>query len=125
MCAHCMSLLHACSSKGSNKPLSRFWGYYSAACSFLAFLAAIAFVTRVDGQHWHLASLFARVMTYILYTVCIPIWLVWLCFQLRARSDDVAFASIKEVRTSTSPNSGQAVEMQSAGQAADTGAGIV
>ena len=82
-------------------------------------------MTRVDGQHWHLASLFARVMTYILYTVCIPIWLVWLCFQLRARSDDVAFASIKEVRTSTSPNSGQAVEMQSAGQAADTGAGIV
>ena len=61
----------------------------------VALLSVAAAVTR--PYSWRLASKLGRAMSYSLYMGVLPLWLVVLSCQLRARSSDVRFSTIGDI----------------------------
>ena len=94
----------------SNGGISRWLGHLSLLAAFVALLSVGAAVTRVAS--WRVASKFARAASFSLYMGVLPLWLIVLSCQLRARSSNVSFHSIGEVSRSVDVERG--VEMQSA-----------
>jgi hypothetical protein len=98
--------------------LSKRFAHFSSLASLIAFVSVLAHVARPVMSLWRIATTVGRNMSYSLYIGFLPIWLCWLCVQLRSRSETVRFSSVGEM-TSAGGGAGtgakRGIEMQFGG----------